>query len=197
VAVGTNRSSGATTWSGRLADIEPDFDAFAARFTKWKARDPDADGYGQSFNPPGRWDWWELWGRFDGAISGHPRPGAGNDSMISSGPTRAATSSAASRASLAASPPTSRPRSKPTSRSSPLLEAARRGEDRAFPTAVVLPEGACADEFRWIDALGWCPIPPQTKVILTVPDDAPITDIAPAAYKRFHTMAAAGMAFHF
>jgi hypothetical protein len=36
---------------------------------------------------------------------------------------------------------------------SALLEAARRGEDRAFPTAVVLPAGACADEFiagAWI-----------------------------------------------
>lgn len=31
-------AAGTTSWSGRLADVEPDFDAFAARFTKWKAR---------------------------------------------------------------------------------------------------------------------------------------------------------------
>jgi len=67
------QSTGAASWRGRLADIEPDFDAFAGRFTTWKRRDPEAGGYGQWLNPLGRWDWWELGGRFDGLVSGHPR----------------------------------------------------------------------------------------------------------------------------
>jgi hypothetical protein len=78
-------AAGVESWSGRLVDVESDLDAFAARFTKWKARDPEADGYGEWLNPLGRWDWWELGGRFDGVISGHPRPGAGNECMTSSG----------------------------------------------------------------------------------------------------------------
>ena len=41
---------------------------------------------------------------------------------------------------------------------SALLEAARRGEEHAFPTAILLPVGACAPESRWFDALGWRPI---------------------------------------
>ena len=36
------RSTEAPTWSGCLADIDPDLDAFARRFTTWKQRDADA-----------------------------------------------------------------------------------------------------------------------------------------------------------
>ena len=42
------RSTGAPTWSGRMADVEPDLDTFARRFTQWKRRDPDAGGYGHN-----------------------------------------------------------------------------------------------------------------------------------------------------
>ena len=80
------RSNGAA-WSGRLSDVEPDFHAFARRFSRWK-RDPETGGYGQWLNPLGRWDWWELGGRFDGVVSGEKRAGAGSESMISSGPNR-------------------------------------------------------------------------------------------------------------
>jgi hypothetical protein len=65
------RATGAPSWSGRFADIEPDLDAFARRFTRWKERDAHAGGYGRWLNPLGRWDWWELGGRFDGLVSGH------------------------------------------------------------------------------------------------------------------------------
>lgn len=80
---------------------------------------------------------------------------------------------------------------------SALLEAARRSEDRAFPTVIVLPVGTCANEFRWFDALGWRPIPLETKAFLSASDDASFKETAVAAYERFHTMAAAGVAFHF
>ena len=82
------QSMDALSWRGRLADVEPDFDTFARRFTKWKQRDPEVGEYGCWQNPLGRWDWWELGGRYDGYISGQPRAGSGSQSMISSGPSR-------------------------------------------------------------------------------------------------------------
>lgn len=189
-------ASGAPSWSGRLADIEPDFDAFAARFTKWKARDPAAGGYGQWLNPLGRWDWWEFGGPFDGVISGHPRPGAGNDSMISSGANPGRDFVGGLAHALGGEPPDIGAEIETNIEIiSALLEAARRGEDRALPTAVVLPARTCSDEFRWFDALGWRPIPPETKALLSAPDDASFKDVALAAYERFHTMAAAAWRF--
>ena len=80
---------------------------------------------------------------------------------------------------------------------SALLEAARRGDDHAFPAALVLPAGACADAFRWFDALGWRPIPVETKALLPAPDDATFEEVATAAWERFSDMAAAGVACHF
>ncbi|WP_442754255.1 hypothetical protein ACNHKD_14850 [Methylocystis sp. JAN1] len=190
--------AGLTSWSGCLADVEPDLDAFAARFTKWKARDPEAGGYGEWLNPSGRWDWWELGGRFDGVISGHPRPGAGNDCMISSGANSGRDLLGGLARALGGKPSEIEAEIEANVELVfTLLEAARRGEDRAFPTAIALPVGTCADEFRWFDALGWRPIPPETKAFLSVPDDASFKETAVAVYERFHTMAAAGVAFHF
>ena len=48
---------------------------------------------------------------------------------------------------------------------SALAEAAERGEDHAIPTALVLPSGACDNASRWFDALGWRPIPAQTRTL--------------------------------
>lgn len=78
-----------------------------------------------------------------------------------------------------------------------LLTAARRGEPHAFPTAIVLPAGNCPDDLRWLDALGWHPLPPAGKALLTVPEDADFNEMAVAAYELHSTMAAAAVAFHF
>ena len=80
---------------------------------------------------------------------------------------------------------------------SALLEAARRGEEYAFPTAIVLPIYACARESRWFDSLGWRPIPAETKALLTVPEDASFRETAAAAYERYSGWALAGVAYHF
>ncbi len=80
---------------------------------------------------------------------------------------------------------------------SALLEAARRSEEHAFPTAVVLPVGACADAFRWFDVLGWRPIPTETKAFLPAPDDATFEEVTSAAWERFSDTAVAGVAYHF
>ena len=80
---------------------------------------------------------------------------------------------------------------------SALLEAARRGEEHAFPTAILLPVGACAPESRWFDAPGWRPIASMTKKLLSVPVDATFEETAKAAYERWADMAVAGVACHF
>ncbi len=192
------KSRGVEVWTGRLADIEPDFDEFVRRFTDWKPRDPKAGGYGRWLNSLGRWDWWELGGRFDGLVSGQPRHGAGADSMISSGPNRGrdliggvvrALGDAPSEveAEIAAN----------VDLISALLEAAKGNEAHAFPTAIVLPVDSCPAELRWFDSLGWRPIPQGTKAYLSAPHDASFRETAIAAYERFHAMAVAGIAYHF
>jgi hypothetical protein len=77
------------------------------------------------------------------------------------------------------------------------LDLRRRGEEHAFPTAMVLPVGACAPESRWFDALGWRPIASETKTLLSVPADATFEESATAAYERWADMAVAGVAYHF
>jgi hypothetical protein len=187
-----------STWSGRLADVEPDFHAFVRRFSRWKERDRETSGYGQWLNPLGRWDWWELGGRFDGVVSRERRNGAGSDSMISSGPNKGRDllggvirafggKLSEAEAEIAAN----------IDLVSALLEAGRRGDENAFPTAVVLPVDACADELRWFDALGWRPIPADTKALLSVADDASFKKTVLAAWERFDGMAVAGVAYHF
>jgi hypothetical protein len=191
-------SMGISSWEGRLADIELDLDAFARRFTKLKHRDPEAGGYGQWLNPLGRWDWWELGGRFDGAVSGHPRSGTGNTCMISSAPSKGRDLIGGIARALGGKPSEIEAEIEANiDLVSALLEAARRDEAHAFPTAVVLPTFACADGFRWFDALGWRPISIETKALLSVPDDASFRETTIAAYERFHSMAVAGLAYHF
>jgi len=182
----------------RLADVEPDLDSFAARFTQWKRRDPDAGGYGQWLNPLGMWDWWELGGRFDGLVSGERRAGAGAESMISSGPNKGRDLLGGVARALGGEPSEVEAEiAANVDLVSGLLEAARRGEEHAFPTAVVLPVGACAPAFRWFDALGWRPIPPEIKALLSVPDDASFKETVVAAWEHFEEMAVAGVAYHF
>lgn len=191
-------SMGTSSWEGRLADIEPDLDAFARRFTKLKHRDPEAGRYGQWLNPLGRWDWWELGGRFDGAVSGHPRSGTGNTCMISSAPSTGRDLLGGIARALGGKPSEIDAEIEANiDLVSALLEAARRDEAHAFPTAVVLPLCGCANGFRWFDALGWRPIPIETKALLSVPDDASFRETTIAAYERFHSMAVAGVAYHF
>jgi len=188
----------APTWSGRLAEVEPDLEAFAARFTMWKRRDPYAGGYGQWLNPLGRWDWWELGGRFDGLVSGERRAGAGSKSMISSGPNRGRDLLGGVARALGGKPSEIEAEiAANVDLVSSLLDAARGDQEHAFPTAVGLPVGACADEFRWFDSLGWRPIPSATKALLSVPDDATFKETATAARERFERMAIGGVAYHF
>jgi hypothetical protein len=61
----------------------------------------------------------------------------------------------------------------------------------------VLPLGACADEDRWFDRVGWREIRPGTRKFLGVLADADFAALVRAAYGRFSGYAAAGVAYHF
>ena len=78
-----------------------------------------------------------------------------------------------------------------------LIGATERLESRGLPTAVVLPLGACADEDRWFDRVGWHEIRPGTRDLLDVADDADFAALVRAMDGKFLSHAAAGVAYHF
>jgi hypothetical protein len=142
-------------FEGTFAELEPDFDAFVRRFTKFDRRDPDTSRYGRWLNPVGYWDWWELGGRFNGAITGERRP-AGAEQAISSGLSRGRAilgnvvtalggSACGSEAEIEAN----------VELVASLRRAGDQSEKHTVPTALVLPMGCCADEDRWFDNVGW------------------------------------------
>lgn len=81
------KTSGRDRWQVRFAGVEPDFDRFVERFAARPIeRHEVTGGYGRWLNGLGRWDYWELGGRFDGRIIGQ-RPVEGRrHARIGSGP---------------------------------------------------------------------------------------------------------------
>ena len=185
------------TFEGTFAEIEPDFDTFVQRFTRFARIDATTGRYGRWLNPIGYWDWWELGGRFNGAITGERHP-AGAEPAISSGPSAGRTIVGNVAKALGARPSPGRSE---IEMNVELVEgqkrAAERPEARGLPTAVVLPLGACADEDRWFDRVGWHEIRPGTRAALGAPADAGFEALVRAAYDKFAGHAVAGVAYHF
>lgn len=184
-------------FEGTFAELEPDFDAFVRRFTDFDQRDPDTSRYGRWLNPVGYWDWWELGGRFNGAITGDRRP-ASAQQIISSGPNRRRAilgnlvtalggDAAGEKAEIEAN----------VELVASLKLAADRNDTHSLPTAVVLRTCCCADEDRWFDRVEWHEIRPGTRAFLGIPADADFRRLVRAAYDRFSDLAAAGVAYHF
>lgn len=184
-------------FEGTFAEVEPDFDAFVAKFTDDNVRDPETGLYGRWLNPLGRWDWWELGGRFNGVIVGDPRP-ASSEQAISSGKNigRAALGNIA-RA-LGGAPSSAEAEIEANVELVQTLRA-RAGEEgkQRGPTALVLPLGCGPDEARWFDSLGWRPIPQATRELLGASEDDDFKSLVGRAYERFADHAAAGVAYHF
>jgi hypothetical protein len=180
-------------FEGTLAEIEPDFDAFIQRFADYAERDPATGRYGRWLNPLGQWDWWDLGGRFNGAITGERRP-AGPTQMISSGPSTGRMVMENLAGALGA------PHNDETAEiemNVELVETLRAEGARRLPTAVVLPVGSCVDKDRWFDHVEWHDISPGTRTFLGVAADADFKALVRAAYERFSDYAAAGVAYHF
>jgi hypothetical protein len=187
---------GLESFEGTFNELEPDFDAFVRRFTSHDARDPSTSRYGRWLNPIGYWDWWELGGRFSGAITGDPRPAT--HQVISSGPSNGR-ALVGNIVDLFGGPrPNERAEIEANVELVESLRLARARNDRHWlPTAMALPMGSCADEDRWFDRVEWHEIRAGTRTFLGVPADADFRTLVRAAYDRFRDCAAAGVAYHF
>jgi hypothetical protein len=167
-------------FEGTFAELEPDFDAFVRRFTRFDQRDPDTSRYGRWLNPVGHWDWW------------------GADQIISSGPSSGRAILGNVVAALGASAAHEKAEIEANVELVASLKlAADRNDNHATPTAMVLPMGCCADEDRWFDRVEWHEIRPGTRAFLGLPADADFRRLVRAAYDQFSDFAAAGVAYHF
>ena len=85
------RRLGLRRWSVRSADLM-DLDAFFGRFIRRLERHQVTGAFGMWHNPVGRWDWWDLGGRFDGENLGERRRTERRSvASVSSGPNRGRT----------------------------------------------------------------------------------------------------------
>ena len=187
---------GLDRFEGTFAEIEPDLDAFMRRFAHCP-RDPATGRHGRWLNPMGYWDWWELGGRFNGVITGERRAAA-SDHIISSGPSpgRAILGNLVEQ--LGGGAPDEAAQIEANVELVETLEAAvGRDEKRGLPTAIVLPIGCAPDEARWFDRIAWHEIRPETLALLGVARDADFPRLARAAFDRYRSCVAAGVAYHF
>jgi hypothetical protein len=176
-------SRGVRNWRLRFADAMT-FDAFYEHFClKWE-RHPVTGALGEWVNPLGKWDWWELGGRFDGLISG-------KESVDTPDPL----SCAASQEQLHL-PEFGEDRN--IAPVSTLLQDAQKGHDYVYSAVLVLPPGAIEDKLRWLES-GWSGTSFQPKEIvawLGLAAEVCWRDIVPAVYRRFENHWAAGITFH-
>ena len=192
---------GLRRWAVRFAETEPDLETFVDRYVENLERHPITGGYGRWLNPLGRWDWWDLGGRFDGRITGERRRHGRTASRVSSGPSQGRDVLEKVHGALERAIG-SEPSVEVDARAddnvemvSRLLEDARAGLDHAFPNAILLPPGSVEDRLRWLSS--WPEIDPvDTLAFLGLSGTAPWREVLVAAYERFADHWAAGVAYH-
>lgn len=194
-------SRGLQRWAVRFAETEPDLATFFDRYVEKLERHPITGGFGRWLSPLGRWDWWDLGGRFDGRIAGERRRHGRPASSVSSGPNRGRdvlgkVHDALERALGSESPAEMDVRADDNVEMvSSLLEDARSDLDHAFPNAILLPPGSVEDRLRWLRS--WPEIDPvDTLAFLGLSSAAPWKEAVIAAYERFPDHWAAGVSYH-
>jgi hypothetical protein len=190
------------SWSVRFADTM-DIETFHDRFCRQQDRNPETGGFGTNRNGLGRWDWWDLGGRFDGHIVGDARraEGRGVAKVRSPGKSRGRTILGNLDRVLGAALG-QEPAAVFDIRSdrnielvATLLAAGRAGEGHAIPGALVLPPGNVEDDMRWLDY--WPETGPAKGIAsLGLPADAPWSEVVLAAYSKFEDHWAAGVSYH-
>jgi hypothetical protein len=195
------RLNGRRQWSVRFADAM-DLDEFYQRFGRTLERHPETEAFGRWLNPLGRWDWWDLGGRFDGHIVGDSPSGSGRGiAKVSSGPSQGRSILANVENSLTEAlgrepiPRLDVRNDQNIELVTTLLEDARAGRENAYPGSLVLPPGMVEDSLRWLDR--WPkPGPEGALTWLGLPSEAGWAAIITAAYARFEDHWAAGVAYH-
>lgn len=190
-------------WRVRFSDTM-DLATFHERFADNVPRDPATGGYGRWLNPLGRWDWWDLGGRFDGWIIGEPDRSQGRPaSRISSGDNAgrrvlANVQDALGEALGQEAPAVFDVRSdRNVELATTLLADMRASADVAPVTggAVVLPPGSVEDACRWVT--DWPTLGPAAALTcLGLDPDASLRAVLEAAYARFKDHWVAGVAYH-
>jgi len=196
------RRRGLQCGSVRFADAM-DLDTFHDCFASRLERHPETGNYGRWLNPLGRWDWWDLGGRFDGHIIGDPERGAGRSvATVSSGESggRSLLANVGDRLGAALGQAPIAEIDVLSNRNvelvATLLADARAGREHAYPGALVLPPGAVEDCSRWLHT--WPRLgPAKAFAWLGLPPEASWPAVVGAAYARFEDHWAAGVAYHF
>ena len=199
------RRLGLRSWSVRFADTM-DIDEFYDRFSQGLERHPNTGAFGRWLNPLGRWDWWDLGGRFDGRIIGAQRPRTARSvAKVSSGanPGRIILANIEDRLAEALGQEPFETLDVRTDQNielvATLLEDARSDRENACPSSLVLPPGALEDRLRWLDT--WPDLRPQEAFAwlnLSSPGgwDGGWDAVVRAVYARFEDHWAAGVAYH-
>jgi len=195
------RRLGRQSWSVRFADTM-DINEFYDRFSEGLDRHPNTGAFGRWLNPLGRWDWWDLGGRFDGCIIGDQRPRTARSvAKVSSGanPGRIILANIEDRLAEALGQEPFETLDVQTDQNielvATLLEDARSNRDNACPSSLVLPPGALEDRLRWLDT--WPDLRPQEAFAwLNLSSQRGWDAIVRAVYARFEDHWAAGVAYH-
>jgi hypothetical protein len=192
---------GLESWHVRFADTM-DLDTFFNLFCNHLERHPVTGGYGQWLNPLGRWDWWDLGGRFDGYIIGEPSGrGEYSASKISSGPSRGRLilSNIADRLEQALGqepvPTIDVASDRNVELAATLLADIQSGREQSYPGALILPPGFVEEHLRWLDC--WPELRPvEAFSQLGLSRDASWPDVVKASYALFQDHWVAGIAYH-
>lgn len=192
---------GTERWQVRFADLEPDIARFATRFVRPLERHPVTGGFGHWLNGLGKWDWWDLGGRFDGTISGGRREQGRRRPPVSSGPDRGRAVleklEDAFRDALDQPAPTliDVRTDNNVELISTLRDDLRCEAAIMLPHTLVLPPSVGSDKLRWIGT--WPELGPLEAVdalgLSAGPDWRTIVE---AVYDRFADHWAAGAAYH-
>jgi len=192
------RRLGVRRWSVRFADTM-DIDEFFDRFGKGLERHPNTGAFGRWLNPLGRWDWWDLGGRFDGCIIGDQRPRTTRSvAKVSSGanPGRTILANIEDRLAEALGQEPFETLDVRTDQNIELVATLLEDAcENACPSSLVLPPGLVEDGLRWLDT--WPDLAPRDAfAFLGLSSGASWDAIVRAVYARLEDHWAAGIAYH-
>jgi hypothetical protein len=188
------------SWHVRFADTM-DLDSFHNLFVRGLERHPLTGDYGRWLNPLGRWDWWDLGGRFDGYIMGEPDRSEGRRfGQVSSGQNsgRAILSNIEDQVRMALGQEPVATIEVSSDRNIELTETLltdiKAGREHACPGALILPSGV-KEHLRWLDT--WPELGPvEALAWLGLALDASWSEVVEASYSLFQGHWVAGIAYH-